>query len=113
MMQEKINIFWFRRDLRLQDNTALFHALTGKRPVLPIFIFDSEILNKLENKEDKRVQFIHNALTSIQEHLLGLSSTLKVLSGNPLEIFPKLAAEYNIETVFANDDYEPYAIYRC
>ncbi len=111
-MQETINIFWFRRDLRLDDNAGLFHALTSGRPVLPIFIFDSEILDKLENKHDKRVQFIHETLVNIQHKLVGLSATLKVMVGNPTEIFLDLVSEYNIGTVFTNNDYEPYAIQR-
>ena len=111
-MQETINIFWFRRDLRLDDNAGLFHALTAGRAVLPIFIFDSEILDKLENKSDKRVQFIHQTLVNLQQQLVGLSSTLKVMLGKPTEIFQQLLSQYHIETVFTNDDYEPYAIRR-
>ena len=64
-----INLFWFRRDLRLDDNAALYHALKGKNPIIPIFIFDKNILDKLENKEDKRVTFIYEALKKVQEEL--------------------------------------------
>ena len=111
-MAERVNIFWFRRDLRLQDNAGLYHALNSGRPVLPIFIFDSEILEKLENKDDRRVQFIHTALQHMQEQLLPLSSTLRVLVGKPVDVFKKLLGDYEIESVFINDDYEPYAITR-
>ena len=111
-MAERINIFWFRRDLRLQDNAGLYHALNSGRPVLPIFIFDSDILEKLENKDDRRVQFIHTALEHLQEQLLPLSSTLRVLVGKPVDVIKKLLGDYDIESVFTNNDYEPYAITR-
>ena len=64
---ESVNIFWFRRDLRLKDNTGLYHALTGTHPVIPVFIFDSNILDKLEDKADRRIAFIHAALEELQE----------------------------------------------
>jgi deoxyribodipyrimidine photo-lyase len=107
-----INIFWFRRDLRLEDNTALFHALQSEHELLPIFIFDTFILDKLEDKADARVQFIHDSLLDIQNKLIAIGSSLKVLHGNPIEIFEKLVKEYSINSVFANNDYEPYATER-
>ncbi len=70
-MQSPINIFWFRRDLRLHDNAGLFHALKAAIPVLPIFIFDRNILDKLDNKQDRRVEFIHHAITDLQDQLSG------------------------------------------
>ncbi|HCX75284.1 MAG TPA: deoxyribodipyrimidine photolyase, partial [Algoriphagus sp.] len=60
---QKITIFWFRRDLRLEDNTGLYYALQQEENVLPLFIFDSNILDKLEDKQDARVQFIHEQIT--------------------------------------------------
>ncbi len=108
-MTESINIFWFRRDLRLTDNTALYHALRSKLPVLPIFIFDKNILDQLENKQDARVEFIHDSLLSIQEELLAQKSSLKVYYSTPQKAFEELTAEYEIKTVFTNHDYEPYA----
>jgi deoxyribodipyrimidine photo-lyase len=108
----KINIFWFRRDLRLEDNTALFYALQSELPVLPIFIFDTNILDKLENKADARVQFIHDSLLEIQTKLASLGSSLEVLQGKPEEAFKKLHSKYKIEKVFTNNDYEPYATER-
>jgi deoxyribodipyrimidine photo-lyase len=66
-MKTGINIFWFRRDLRLEDNAALYHALEKGKPVLPIFIFDRAILDELENKNDSRVNFIHRSVISLQE----------------------------------------------
>ncbi len=98
-------IFWFRRDLRLQDNAGLFHALNENESVLPIFIFDSEILNKLDDKTDLRIAFIHQSLTLIQKQLEELGSSMLVLHGNPIEIFKEL----NPKAVYTNHDYEPYA----
>ncbi|MGZ4036479.1 MAG: deoxyribodipyrimidine photo-lyase, partial [Bacteroidia bacterium] len=71
-MIEKINLFWFRRDLRLEDNAGLFQAFQAGRPVLPVFIFDLDILDRLEDRNDKRVSFIHAALRQLQHSLEGL-----------------------------------------
>jgi deoxyribodipyrimidine photo-lyase len=109
---DKINVFWFRRDLRLDDNAGLYHALKSGLPVLPIFIFDKDILDKLEDKQDRRVEFIHASLLEIQEQLLKIGSSLKVYFDTPLEAFKKLTSDYNIQKVFTNHDYEPYAIER-
>ena len=108
-MQEKISIFWFRRDLRLSDNAGLYHALKNGKKVLPIFIFDSEILSKLENKADTRVQFIHQQLLAIKNQLNEIGSDLLVLHGSPIDSWKKLIQDFNIESVFTNHDYEPYA----
>ncbi len=108
-MKQKVNLFWFRRDLRLEDNAALYHALKAGLPVVPMFIFDRVILDKLEEKADRRVAFIHLALTHLQKQLLQLGSTIKVLYDFPLEVFSSLLNEFDIQTVFANRDYEPYA----
>lgn len=111
-MTEKINIFWFRRDLRLNDNRGLFEALSAKHKVLPIFIFDTEILDKLP-KDDARVTFIHNTLQNINKTLQDTyQSSLAQYHGKPLEVFKKLITNFNIETVFTNHDYEPYATTR-
>jgi deoxyribodipyrimidine photo-lyase len=108
-MKPIVNIFWFRRDLRLQDNAGLYHALKDGNPVLPIFIFDRNILDELEDKTDRRVEFIHLALQDIQRQLVKINSSLDVRYGEPLDIFPALLNEYTVEKVFANHDYEPYA----
>jgi deoxyribodipyrimidine photo-lyase len=108
----KISIFWFRRDLRLNDNTGLYHALKSGLPVLPIFIFDKNILDKLEDKKDKRVQFIHNTLTEIQSELVKKGSTISVRYGTPQEIFPTLLNEYEVSAIYTNHDYETYALNR-
>lgn len=108
----KINIFWFRRDLRLEDNTALFHSLKSDLKVLPIFIFDKEILDQLSDKSDRRVDYIHQALTEINHELKDYKTTLKTFYGNPLEVLKQLAEDFEIGTVFCNRDYEPQAIKR-
>ncbi len=106
---QAVNIFWFRRDLRLFDNAGLFYALKEKNPVIPIFIFDRKILDELEDKSDIRVTFIYNAILEIQNSLFKQASTLQVYYGFPEEIFKNLLSEFNIEKVFTNHDYEPYA----
>lgn len=111
-MKNKVNVFWFRRDLRLEDNTGLHHALNSGNPVLPIFIFDTEILDKLENKADARVVFIHKALSEIDNEFKNAKSSLLTLHGKPIEVWKKLLSEYNIDEVFTNHDYEPYTIQR-
>jgi deoxyribodipyrimidine photo-lyase len=109
---EKVNIFWFRRDLRLHDNAALYHALKGNYPVVPLFIFDKIILNQLEENEDKRVEFILDTLVELQETLEKKQSSLETYYGTPEDVFKNLTREYDIQTVFANHDYEVYAIER-
>ncbi|MBO6607557.1 deoxyribodipyrimidine photo-lyase [Psychroserpens sp.] len=108
-MKQPIAVFWFRRDLRLDDNVGLFHALNSSIPVLPIFIFDTEILNKLP-KRDARVNFIHDILQEMQNLLKSeYNRSLAIYSGQPIEIFEQLLSEYNIQSVYTNRDYEPYA----
>lgn len=109
---DKISIFWFRRDLRLKDNHGLFQALESGKKVLPIFIFDEDILDLLENKSDKRVDFIVQALQTLNSFLKSKNKGIKIFKGKPLEIYKKLTENYVIETVYCNEDYEPYAIKR-
>lgn len=111
-MPQELTLFWFRRDLRLDDNAGLYHALRNNKQVLPIFIFDTTILNQLEDKYDRRVDFIHQALQRIQKDLVGLGSSLLVHLGAPNNIFKSLLKTYNIKNVYANHDYEPQAIER-
>lgn len=110
-MKTAINIFWFRRDLRLDDNCGLFHALSSDKKVLPIFIFDDNILKKLP-KADDRVSFIHQELENINDQLLKINSSLSVFHGKPMDILKDLSEKYTIDSVFTNHDYEPYAIKR-
>ena len=111
-MKTKLNLFWFRRDLRLIDNHGLYEALQSELPVLPIFIFDTNILDKLENKEDKRVDFIFQALEKLNEYLEKSNKSIQIFYGKPLEIYENLSQQYEIGNVFCNEDYEPYAIKR-
>jgi deoxyribodipyrimidine photo-lyase len=111
-MRPKINIIWFRRDLRLTDNAALYHALRDGNPVLPIFIFDRNILDKLDNRADRRVEFIHAALEEMQNQLKQLGTSMQVYYGFPENIYEVLLEKYTIEKVFTNHDYEPYALER-
>ncbi|MEN8745285.1 MAG: deoxyribodipyrimidine photo-lyase, partial [Polaribacter sp.] len=110
-MKEQIHLFWFRRDLRLQDNCGLYHALNSGKKVLPIFIFDEAILSRLPNN-DARVSFLHQELTNINTQLRELGTSLAVFHGKPLVIFEQLLEKYSVETVFTNHDYEPYALQR-
>ena len=103
-----MNIFWFRRDLRLEDNVGLFHALKSDEDVLPIFIFDETILSQLP-KDDARVTFIYEQLEKIQTQLQAIGKSLAVFQGTPFEVFTKLIDENKVKTVYTNHDYEPYA----
>lgn len=107
----KISVFWFRRDLRLEDNTALNAALSGNANVLPIFIFDEDILDELPS-DDPRVNFIYNNLKSIDQTLKYHDASMYCIKGKPLDIWKKLIQSYSIENVFINKDYEPYALKR-
>ena len=107
-----LTLFWFRRDLRLDDNTGLYQALSSGQHVLPIFIFDTEILGKLEDRDDRRITFIHQQLDKLSEELAQAGSSMLVLQGKPVEVLRKLTEKYMIADVYANEDYEPYAIKR-
>lgn len=109
MSEKKITIFWFRRDLRLHDNAGLYKALSSGNDVLPIFIFDKNILSHLSNKRDSRVAFIHQTISAMKKHLEDLGSTLRVFYSSPIEVFKELSNSYNIGEVWLNRDYEPYA----
>lgn len=107
-MSEKVNIFWFRRDLRLHDNVGFSKALSGKFPVLPIFIFDSEILDKLP-KDDARVTFIYETLQNLRSELNNHNGSLAIYYGNPQNVFERILSEFEVQNVITNHDYEPYA----
>ncbi|MCB9288333.1 MAG: deoxyribodipyrimidine photo-lyase [Lewinellaceae bacterium] len=108
----KVSIFWFRRGLRLQDNAGLYHALKGNHPVVPLFIFDREILDELEDKKDARVEFIRDTLKEMRKELKEMGSSIVVRYGFPEKIWAGLLEEYDIGAVYTNHDYEPYAIKR-
>ena len=98
-------VFWFRRDLRLTDNAGVYHALRSGLQVLPLFIFDSVILRRLDNKHDRRVDFIHQTLVQLKGELEAAGSSLLVLHGDPQRLFKKMRPG----AVYTNHDYEPYA----
>lgn len=100
--------FWFRRDLRLEDNTGLYHALHSGQQVLPVFIFDLAILNELPN-DDARVSFIYQSLYKIHEELQKLGSSLLVRIGEPLDVWKDIITNFGVSEIYANEDYEPYA----
>jgi len=111
MSRPEVVVFWYRRDLRLEDNVALFHALESAYPVIPLFIFDDAILESLP-ENDARVGFIHESLSSINATLNKVGSALLVKKGSTRAVWQSLMAEYAIQGVFYNKDYEPYAIQR-
>ncbi len=108
-MGKEVNIFWFRRDLRLDDNAGLKAALRDELPVMPIFIFDKEILDKLP-EDDARVSFIYDTLQEMRSKLQDdYDSSLAMFYGTPEEVFKELIKDYKLAKVFTNRDYEPYA----
>ena len=107
-----VAVFWFRRDLRLHDNAGLYHALKSGYPVLPLFIFDTNILDDLTDRSDPRVGFIHQSLQKIRETLLEQGSDMLVLRGNPEDVWKDVLARFEVKKVFTNRDYEPYAVSR-
>lgn len=108
----KNGLFWFRRDLRHDDNAGLYQALSSGMPVLPVFIFDSDILRKLVDKNDKRVDLIHQRVVELNRTLVEYGSSLCVRYGRPSEIIPELCRQYAVDQVYCNEDYEPQAIAR-
>lgn len=109
--RKTISVFWFRRDLRLDDNTALLNALEGKSAVLPIFIFDENIIEELPS-DDARINFIYSNLYEIDKELKAFGSGIKIYKGKPLEVWKSILDEYDVQAAYANADYEPYALKR-
>jgi len=107
-----LTVFWFRRDLRLNDNAALHFALKGPNPVLCLFIFDTDILDKLDNKKDARLTFIHQEVLGIKKELEEKGSSVLIKHGNPLTVWKELIQSYLVAAVYSNHDFEPYAITR-
>jgi deoxyribodipyrimidine photo-lyase len=108
-MKQKISVFWFRRDLRIEDNHGLYEALKSPWPVLPIFIFDPAILTKLTTKADARVEFILNAIQDLQDKLVVKGSSIQVIHASPLEAYEQLTDKFDIQAIYCNHDYEKYA----
>lgn len=111
MTKQKVTFFWFRRDLRLDDNIGLFNALQADFPVIPLFIFDHDILENLPEK-DARVTFIYDSLQKINQELTTIGSSLLIKKGNTAEVWKSLLEEFDIHQIFFNKDYEPFAIER-
>ena len=109
---KSFSIFWFRRDIRLEDNIGLSHATKSKYPVIPIFIFDEKITLNLP-KNDTRINFIYKNLKKLDDLLREkFNSKLQVFKGDPIDIINRIVKEYNVKEVYTNHDYEPYAIKR-
>lgn len=108
-MKKEVSVCWFRRDLRIEDNAALFHALKGPYPVLALFIFDKNILDKLSDKQDARVTFIYEALEELNKHLTQYHSAILIKYNTAEKAWAEVLEAYNVKTVFTNHDYEPYA----
>lgn len=109
---DTVNIFWFRRDLRVDDNHGLFQALNAGLPVVPVFIFDPAILAQFPDTNDARLTFIHRCLADLDREFRKFNSSLQVYVSSPEVVFGRLASKYSIQSVFANTDYEPTAIIR-
>ena len=105
-------LVWLRRDLRLDDHAALYHALKASRAVVPVFIFDTDILDALRERADRRVEFIRESLAALNRELETHGSSLVVRHGSAQQLIPQLAAEFNADAVFCNRDYEPAAMTR-
>lgn len=110
--QDNITIFWFRRDLRLNDNHALYKALKSDHSVLPVFVFDTDILEKLDDKNDRRVAFIHEKIVELKEQMHAQGSDLRVMHGKPVDVFKNLFGKFAVKELWFNHDYEPDAIKR-
>ena len=102
-------LHWFRRDLRWQDNRALHAALTSGLEVVPVFVFDRNILDKLESEDDARVTFLHNRMCTLNEDASNRNSDILVVHGDPIEVLTALANDPNVLALYTNEDYEPYA----
>ncbi|MFB6455155.1 cryptochrome/photolyase family protein [Chitinophaga sp. Hz27] len=109
MSAEIVNICWFRRDLRLEDQAALYHALKSGKPVLPVFVFDTDILDDLFDKADRRITFIHNVLKDMQHQLRNYGANIEVFHGTPAAAFAHWTKKYSVGAVYTTHDYEPYA----
>ena len=106
------SLFWFRRDLRINDNTGLFHALNSGKQVVCLFIFDKNILDLLDNSYDTRVNFIYAHIIELHKVLLKHGSGLIVRYGYPEKLIPNICSDYDVSEIFCNEDYEPYAVKR-
>ncbi len=109
---KKIVIFWFRRDLRIDDNAGFYQALSSGYPVMPVFIFDTNLREQLDTSGDARVLFIRSALSALNQNMFPARSCLQIFKGKPAKVFAMLSEKLNIHAVYTNTDYEPYAMQR-
>ncbi len=107
-----ITLFWFRRDLRLHDNHALFRALKDQGNVQPLFIFDRDILDKLEDVDDRRVSFIHDVISDLDAQIRSHGGSLWVEHGKPAEVIERITEQHPVKAVYVNSDHEPYGLAR-
>lgn len=112
MAQDKFVVFWFRRDLRLEDNVGLYHALNAGHKVLLLFLFDKAILRQFPKKLDRRVDYIHQTVERLNKTLKKDDTSIKVLCGHVKDCFTDLLSEYQITAVYCNEDYEQAGIQR-
>lgn len=111
-MKKKINLFWFRRDLRVEDNCGFYHALVAGLEVVPVFVFDTGILQQLPDKWDRRVTFIYEEVKKLKQYFETKGSSLQVVHGTPEQAFCSIMSEYEVSAVYCNHDYEPYGMQR-
>lgn len=109
---KEISVFWFRRDLRLKDNHGFFRALSEQTNVQPLFIFDTDILDPLQDRDDARVHFIHQTLSDLKKSFQEEGSDLWVEVGRPQDVWPRLIGQNRIKFVYSNEDREPDALKR-
>ncbi|MFZ9530175.1 MAG: deoxyribodipyrimidine photo-lyase, partial [Burkholderiales bacterium] len=112
MSQFDAALMWFRRDLRSEDNAALFAALKDSRRVYCVFVYDTEILDTLPSRKDRRVEFICQSVTELGEALEKAGGQLITLHGAARTEIPRLTATLGVQAVYANHDYEPAALTR-
>lgn len=112
MRDKNTNFFWFRRDLRLHDNAGLYHALKAGQQVVGLFIFDTEILDKLADKDDARVTFLFDRVTQLKAEIESLGGQMIIAHGAPEDVWKRLIDQHDIAAVYTNRDYELYAMQR-
>jgi deoxyribodipyrimidine photo-lyase len=108
-MKKEVSICWLRRDLRIEDNAALLHALKGAHPVLMLFIFDRNILEKLPDRQDARLTFLQETLEALNKQLISHHSAILIKYDTPEKAWAEVLEVYDVKGIFTNHDYEPYA----
>jgi deoxyribodipyrimidine photo-lyase len=101
-------IWWIRRDLRLSDNQALSNAVNASSQVIPLFILDPILLNS-KFRSKRRIAFLFAGLNELEEQLRQKGSRLIVRGGEPLKVFSELYTETHFSTIYAEEDFSPFA----